>query len=113
MGKIESYLVLEKNEFFTNDEYPVCFLCGANENKDICGLENHHIFFGKGKRKLSDKYSLVVRLCGCECHRTGKNSAHKNRKTDLKLKKYGQLKAMEENKWTTEDFKKVFGKNYL
>ena len=38
---------------------------------------------------------------------------HRNQKTDLSVKQYGQRKAMEENGWTMEDFIREFGKNYL
>jgi hypothetical protein len=36
-----------------------------------------------------------------------------NRDVDLKLKQYGQQKAMEEQGWSKEDFIRIFGKNYL
>lgn len=87
-----------------------CFLCGRNGSGDR--LEVHHIFPG-ALRKKSDKYGLVVLLCGERCHRNGKYAAHRCRETALQLKQYGQRKAMEENGWTTEDFIREFGKNYL
>jgi hypothetical protein len=31
----------------------------------------------------------------------------------LKVKQYGQRKAMQENGWSVEDFIREFGKNYL
>ena len=87
-----------------------CFLCGRNGSGDP--LEEHHIFPGS-LRKKSDQYGLTVYLCGERCHRNGKHSAHKDPETMLMLKQYGQRKAMKENGWTTEDFIKEFGKNYL
>ena len=90
--------------------YATCFLCGRNGSQDR--LEVHHIFPG-ALRKKSDKYGLVVLLCGERCHRTGKFSAHRCRATALQLKKYGQKKVMEEQGWTTEDFIREFGRNYL
>lgn len=87
-----------------------CWLCGRNGYQDR--LERHHIFPG-ALRKKSEKYGLVVYLCGERCHRNGKEAAHRCRETALALKRYGQRKAMEENGWTTEDFIREFGRNYL
>lgn len=87
-----------------------CFLCGANGNGDP--LERHHIF-GGANRKLSEKYGLVVYLCGNKCHRNGDYAAHRNADTAKVLHRYGQEKAMREQGWTAEQFRDVFGKNYL
>ena len=87
-----------------------CFLCGRNGLGDR--LERHHIF-GGARRQLSEKYGLVVYLCGERCHRLGEYSAHQNAEIADYLHKYGQKKAMSENNWTVEQFIKVFGKNYL
>lgn len=84
-----------------------CFLCGRTT-----GLDRHHIFGGP-YRKKSEKYGLTVDLCHDSCHIFGPNSAHQNREIMLKIKRYGQKKAMEENGWSTEDFIREFGKNYL
>lgn len=87
-----------------------CFLCGKNGWSDK--LDRHHIF-NKHNRNKSEKYGLVVYLCHNECHIFGKNAVHNNRDVDLKLKQYGQQKAMEEQGWSKEDFIKIFGKNYI
>lgn len=87
-----------------------CFLCNRNGSTDP--LERHHIF-GGSRRKLSEKYGLVVDLCGNECHRNGKDSAHQSAATALYLHRYGQEKAMREQGWTVDEFRAVFGKNYL
>lgn len=84
-----------------------CFLCGRTTN-----LDRHHIFGGP-YRKKSEKYGLTVDLCHDSCHIFGPNSAHQNRETMLRIKRYGQKKAMKENGWSTEDFIREFGKNYL
>lgn len=31
----------------------------------------------------------------------------------LLLRRYGQQKAMEEQEWTEDDFRRIFGKSYL
>lgn len=83
-----------------------CFLCGGT-----VGLEEHHIF-GGANRKWSEKYGLKVVLCGIKCHREGKDSAHKNRKTADSLKRLGQI-AFEAKHGDREKFMSIFGKNYL
>lgn len=87
-----------------------CWLCGRNGNGDA--LEEHHIFGGPNRGK-SEKYNLVVYLCGNRCHREGPQAAHRNSRTQEKLHIAGQLKAMQEQGWTEEEFRKVFGKSYL
>lgn len=87
-----------------------CFLCGRNGSADP--LDEHHIFPGKNRDK-SEKYGLVVDLCHYSCHIFGPNSAHRDPDVRLMLSRYGQKKVMEEQGWTTEDFIREFGKNYL
>ncbi len=83
-----------------------CFLCGNWET-----VERHHIF-GGARRKKADKLKLTVMLCPY-CHQYDADSAHRSAETRLYLHKYGQKKAMVEQKWTIEDFIREFGKNYL
>lgn len=87
-----------------------CWLCGRNGSGDA--LELHHVFPGS-LRKKSEKCGLVVPLCGKRCHRDGKKSAHRCKETQLMLKQWAQRKAMEENGWSVEDWRREFGKNYL
>lgn len=87
-----------------------CFLCGANGSTDP--LDRHHIF-GGAYRKKSEKYGLVVDLCHDRCHIFGGYAVHQNAKTMLQLKRYGQLKAMREQGWTEDEFRREFGKSYL
>ncbi len=90
-----------------------CFICGRNSHADFFGLEEHHVFEGIGRRKISEKYGLKVYICGDRCHRNGKESVHKNARVDRYLKQYAQEKAMEYYGWSIEDFIKKFGKNYI
>lgn len=90
------------------DKY--CFLCGKNGSQDR--LERHHIF-GGSNRRLSEKYNLVVYLCGNSCHRNGPKAAHRCKETMNLLHAYGQRKAMKEQGWSAEQFRHVFGRNYL
>lgn len=87
-----------------------CWLCGRNGNGDP--LDAHHIF-GGANRKLSEKYGLVVPLCHRRCHESGNLAAHRNKDTMRRLHEWGQRKAMEEQGWSIEEFRAVFGRNYL
>lgn len=87
-----------------------CWLCLRNGSDDP--LDRHHIFRGPNRSK-SEKYGLVVYLCHSRCHLYGKEAVHNNSKTMQMLHEYGQRKAMEENNWTVEDFRREFGRNYL
>lgn len=91
-------------------DYKVCFLCKRNSNSEQ--LDRHHIF-GGSRRKLSEKYGLVVYLCHERCHISGKYSVHQNVEIMDYLHKYGQRKAMLEQGWSKEEFMKIFGANYL
>lgn len=55
----------------------------------------------------------MVDLCHHDCHIFGQYAAHRNRDTMQMLHECGQRKAMEEQGWTTEDFIREFGRNYL
>lgn len=92
-------------------EKDVCYLCGSSGIDDMCGLEQHHVFGGPN-RKLSERYGLKVYLCGEKCHRNGPQAVHRNRMTNLAIKTAGQ-KAFEKYHGTREDFRRIFGRNYL
>lgn len=83
-----------------------CFLCGSHE-----WVERHHIFGGANRAK-SDRLGLVVDLCHY-CHNEPPYGVHHNGGAMLRLKQYGQKKAMLEQGWTAEDFRREFGKSYI
>ena len=87
-----------------------CFLCGRNGAE--YPLDLHHIFCG-AYRKRGGKCGLVVYLCHRRWHIFAPSSVHQNAGQMQRLKRYGQLKAMEEQHWTEEDFRREFGKSYL
>lgn len=89
---------------------PECWMCGKNGSVDP--LERHHIFGGPNRKK-SEKYGLVVYLCGNECHRLGKKAVHNNAESMKRLRKYGQELAMNKFGWDVDIFIEEFGKNYL
>lgn len=88
-----------------------CFLCGMNANLEP--LAEHHVFYGAGRRKLSEKYGLKVYLHNNKCHIYGEKSVHKNAKVDRALKAVVQRRAMQYYGWKINDFIEIFGKNYL
>ena len=81
-----------------------CIVCGSPN------VEIHHCIYGTANRKWSDKYGLIVPLCGSH-HRGSDLSPHFNRGFDLELKKYAQERF--EEKYPELDFVSIFGKNYL
>ena len=87
-----------------------CFFCFSNGCYDPL---NRHEVFGGPFRQKSKRLGLWVSLCHYRCHQEGKGSVHKNRETDLYLKRFAQRKAMKAYHWNTEDFIREFGKNYL
>lgn len=83
-----------------------CFLCGGHN-----WLEEHHVF-GGANRKNSEKYGLKVHLCHW-CHNEPPNGVHHNSENRQTLQSMVQEKAMQHYGWTEDDFRHIFGKNYL
>lgn len=73
-------------------------------------VEDHHVFFGRGKRQLSEKYGLKVWLC-YRHHRDSKAGVHFNKTLDTKIKQMAQREF--EAEYTREQFIQIFGRNYL
>lgn len=83
----------------------VCWVCGKTEN-----LEEHHVFYGRAYRHLSEKYGLKVWLCA-EHHR-GSGGVHgKNRELGLSLMRYAQKRFEADH--TRDEFIRIFGRNRL
>lgn len=83
-----------------------CYICGRTT-----GLHDHHIFYGRGRRKKSEHYGLKVHVCYI-CHE-GNGGIHMNPNEgyDLALKQLAQ-RAFEE-KYSHELFVKEFGKSWI
>jgi hypothetical protein len=81
-----------------------CFVCGTTSN-----LESHHIFGGTANRKVSERYGLKVYLCHDRCHLNG---VHKNAKLNRWLRSKVQQIAMKHYRWSVDEFRAIFGKNY-
>ena len=84
----------------------VCYLCGCK-----LWIEEHHVY-GGANRQISEKYGLKVNLCHY-CHNEPPLGVHYNARKNLKLKADVQKKAMEHYGWSVDDFRSIFGKNYL
>jgi len=82
----------------------MCELCGRPADHP------HHVFYGKGRRALSEKYGMVADLCHL-CHTNSNKAVHRCRETDLILKQRYQRKF--EEQYPELDFVRIFGRNYL
>ena len=88
-----------------------CFITGSTQ-----GLHNHHIFYGRANRKISDKYGLTIWLtnqCHLELHTSPPNAMFVDKVKALQIKQMAQKKAMEHYGWTVEEWIKKFGKSYI
>lgn len=88
-----------------------CYLCMMLHG-DYAGktTQEHHVVFGAGRRKLSEKYGLKVYLC-IHHHTAGAESVHHNRKLDEMLRQQAQEEF--ERRYPDQDFGILFGRNYL
>lgn len=75
-------------------------------------LEEHHIYYGHGKREISEKHGFKVWLTP-ELHRFSNESVHldPDRKLDLRLKRECQAKFEETH--SRAEFMALIGHNYL
>ncbi len=89
------------------EEQPWCYECGRTY-----GLTEHHCLFGRGVRKLAEKYGLKVLLCFIHHGKKGKEDVHEG---NIELKeKLQQLAQTEfEKLYGHEKYMKIFGTNYL
>lgn len=87
-----------------------CFLCMMLWGDDSCKVtEEHHVFFGNGRRKLSERYGMKVQLC-IPHHRTSSEAVHRNVRINRMLQEYAQR--VFEEKYPGKDFRQIFGKSY-
>ena len=79
-----------------------CFLCWCGGD-----LVRHEVFHGPNRAK-SKALGCWIRLCPT-CH----SIVHSEGRWDRHLKRVGQRAAMNHYNWTTNDFRRHFGRNYL
>lgn len=89
-----------------------CYLCMLlnNDYRIHNYLEEHHVIFGRGKRKISDEYGLLVNLCVMH-HREGPEAVHNNHENAERLMKIAQKRFQET--YTDKEWMEIVGKNYL
>jgi hypothetical protein len=83
-----------------------CYITGATE-----GLHKHHIFYGNGKRKLSEQYGMYVYLIP-RLHNMSDEGVHFNKEFDTRLKQETQRR-FEAEIGSREDFRRIFGESYI
>lgn len=91
------------NPSLLQSDHSVCFRCGTSVGK----LDRHEIY-GSSNRQKSKRLGLWVTLCR-RCH----EDAHGYNSVMIALKQAGQSVAMQTYGWTTEQFIKEIGRNYL
>ena len=99
---------MAKSIMQANPEY--CWMCKYLDGDDFPKkTEEHHAIGGWGKRDLSEKYGLKVRLCFLH-HRVGRMAVHNN----ITLNRILQRAAQEafEKEHPELDFIKIFGRSY-
>ena len=75
------------------------------------GSHKHHVF-GGANRKLSEKDGLYFYLRP-EMHNMSDKGIHYNKEFDNQVKIIGQKAFMKYYHKSSEEFRKIFGKNYL
>lgn len=97
---------LKKQKKAKNNPKPTindtCYICNAPY------AQTHEIYYGKN-RQNSIEYGMQCKLC--EKHHTGAEGIHKDPYFDFKVKQLYQKQF--EEKYSREEFVKVFGRNYL
>ena len=73
-------------------------------------LECHHVFGGPYRKKAT-KHGAMIHICR-ECH-TGPDGIQYNRDLSNYWKSVFQHRIMKQHGWTTAQFIKEFGRNYI
>lgn len=81
-----------------------CYFCNRTDGK----IDRHEVFHGPNRAK-SAELGCWVNLCH-NCHM----QLHQTRpEMDKELKQICQVEAMKHYGWTVNDFRNVFGKNFI
>lgn len=94
-----------------DQSYKQCFLCMLIDND--CRekpVHNHHIFYGNGRRPISEAHGFTVNLC-VEHHNSGPESVHQNKNYDQILKRMCQQAY--EIDHSHDEFMEIFGENFI
>lgn len=84
-----------------------CYVTGRTDN-----LHKHHIFYGSGNRKISEKNGFWVWLTGVYHNQDSRLGVHLgNVELDMALKE--QAQRVFEETHSREEFMRLIGRNYL
>ena len=89
------------------DDISFCYRCGRRDRK----LDRHEPF-GGAYRDKSKALGLWIVLCHTPCHQ-GRTGAHGDPAVNAAYRCEAQSAAMKTYGWTTAEFVRQFGKNYL
>lgn len=84
----------------------VCLVCGTPLH-----LHKHHVYGGRGRRELSERYGCWCYLCAYH-HNMSSHGIHYDPALDLRVKAECQRR-WEKRFGSREDFIRTFGKSYL
>lgn len=88
-----------------------CFLCMLMDSDyREKPVHDHHIFYGNGRRPISEAHGFKVNLC-LRHHNAGKESVHENKNYDRILKRMCQQAYEMEH--SHEEFMEIFNENFL
>lgn len=96
------YSTLSTMKSIMTDNTSICFCPDCGRTATDC----HHCFEGNNK-ELSEKFKLMIPLC-----REHHMELHVNQEMNIYFKKLGQI-AFEKEIGTREQFRTIFGRNYL
>ena len=94
---------MRKPSIMQREKY--CYISGSERD-----LHLHHIYFGRGLRKISDDNGFWCYL-QAKYHNASNKGVHFNRELDLYLKRECQKKFEETH--TRAEFMALIGRNYL
>ncbi len=97
MGKVKEFSIMPERELYSTVR--------------LEGLHRHEVFYGANRQKSID-YGLVVFLTP-EMHNMSNYGVHFNKAFNDELRRIGQKAAMEYYGWSIQDFRNIFGANYL
>lgn len=87
-------------------EKGVCYLCHA-----VCNTELHHVCFGSGLRKISDRLGLVVYLCH-DCHQ-GTKGVHGRDGDENNRRLKREAQEAWEKEYSHSEWMQIVGRNFL
>lgn len=93
-------------ESIIGSQQGVCAGCGA-----VGYTEEHHVYYGTGRRKISDRNGFIVYLCP-ECHR-GTYGVHGKRGKEFNLALKRRCQAKYEEEHSRKEFIDLIGKSYI